>query len=476
VSFYEKLGLQSHVALIILSLSTMMLCGFLLSRITKKLKLPNVTAYIITGILLGPFVFNLIPQVVISKSDFLSDLALAFIAFSTGEYFKFSVLKKNGIKIVIIVLFEALMATVLVFVACHLILGVSAPLSLVLAALASATAPASTMMTIRQTKAKGDLVDTLLQTVALDDVVSLLAYSLAITIAVAAFNGLSVDVVSIVKPLFINLSVIALGCLFGLIMKFAVQSSSSTDNRLIIAISMLLAFCGLCAIMDASPLLGCMSMAMIYINTTEDDKLFKQINYFSPPFLLLFFVRSGLSFNLNTLIHPTGAIGQTPLVIVGITYFLTRIIGKYTGAYLGCQLAGKPAKVKNYLGLALIPQAGVAIGLATLGNRAIGGQLGEALETIILSSSILYELIGPACGKLALYLSGSYQNKLEDIVQVDEKTPEGQTKSQLDLLIERIQIIQEEIKQEKESEEEKAFTEAAEKYEEIATKEDKPNE
>jgi Kef-type K+ transport system membrane component KefB len=242
------------------------------------------------------------------------------------------------------------------------------------------------------------------------------------------------------------------------------------------AVSLLLAFCGLCAVMDASPLLGCMSMAMIYINTTEDDKLFKQINYFSPPFLLLFFVRSGLSFNLNTLIHPSGAIGQTPLLVVGITYFLTRLIGKYAGAYLGCHLAGKPAKVKNYLGLALIPQAGVAIGLATLGNRAIGGQLGEALETIILASSILYELIGPACGKLALYLSGSYQNKLEDIVQVDEKTPEGQTKSQLDLLIERIQIIQEEIKQEKESEEEKAFTEAAEKYEEITTKEDKPNE
>ena len=289
MSFYEKLGLQSHVALVILSLSTMMLCGFLLSRITKKLKLPNVTAYIITGILLGPFVFNLIPEFLISKSDFLGDLALAFIAFSTGEYFKFSALKKNGIKIIIIVLFEALMATILVFVSCHLILGVSLPFSLVLAALASATASASTMMTIRQTKAKGDFVDTLLQTVALDNVISLLSYSLAISIAVAAFNGLSVDVISVVKPLLINLSVIILGCLFGLIMKYAVQSSSSTDNRLIIAVSLLLAFCGLCAVMDASPLLGCMSMAMIYINTTEDDKLFKQINYFSPPFLLLFF-------------------------------------------------------------------------------------------------------------------------------------------------------------------------------------------
>ena len=157
------------VARIIISVALMLFLGFLMTRLTKLVRLPNVTAYIITGIIIGPYVLNMIPQGVIDGMDFLSDIALAFIAFSTGEFFKLSEFKKNGAKVVVITLLEALLASVLVFVVAHLILGLDMAFSVVLAALASATAPASTLMTIRQTGAKGDFVNTLLQVVALDD-------------------------------------------------------------------------------------------------------------------------------------------------------------------------------------------------------------------------------------------------------------------------------------------------------------------
>jgi hypothetical protein len=213
-----------------------------------------------------------------------------------------------------------------------------------------------------------------------------------------------------------------LGALFGALLKLALQNRSSSDNRLIISIALLFAFCGICTIFEISPLLGCMSMGTVYINMTDDDKLFKQLNYFSPPFLLMFFVRSGMSFDLKALVHTSGSIGSSPLILIGVLYFIIRIIGKYAGAFLGSLLVKKQKETRNYLGLALIPQAGVAIGLASLGARSLGGETGNALETIILASSVLYELIGPASAKLSLYLSKSYSTKLEDLVEVNEKT------------------------------------------------------
>ncbi len=459
---YDKLQQQSPVAVIIISIAIMLLFGFLMTRITKRLKLPNVTAYILAGILIGPFGLDCIPRFMIENTAFLADIALAFIAFSTGEFFKFSKLKNSAGKVIVITLAESLMATVLVFVLTYLILRLDLAFSIVLAALASATAPASTMMTIRQTNAKGDFVDTLLQVVAYDDIVALLAYSIAISVALSSVSGTPVDLLSIVIPLAKNIGVLALGCIFGLLMKLLIQKKHSNDNRLIIAIALLFAFCGICAAAGVSPLLGCMSMGTVYINVTDDDKLFKQLNYFSPPILLLFFVRSGLSFDLHSLIQPSGMIGGIPLLVIGILYFIFRILGKYIGAFLGCLCAKKSKETRNYFGLALIPQAGVAIGLAALGARTLGGEMGSALETVILASSVLYELIGPGCAKLALYLSKSYSNKLEDIVTVEEQLPEGGQKTSVELLIERIQKIQEELAQEPVNEEEHAFTEAAE--------------
>lgn len=453
----------NSVATVIISIALMLFLGFSMTRLTKRLRLPNVTAYIVVGILIGPFCLNLVPATVIDGMDFLSDIALAFIAFSTGEFFKLSTLKKNGMKVVIITVLEACLATVVVFIVTYCILGVDLGFSIVLAALASATAPASTVMTIRQTGAHGDFVDTLLQVVALDDVVGLIEYSVAISLALSVSLGsASVGATDILKPIGTNLGVLLLGGLFGLFLKLLMPKKRSKDNRLIISVSLIFAFCGICALLDVSPLLGCMSMGTVYINITNDEKLFKQLNYFTPPILLLFFVRSGLSFRLDALVNNSTAVGNTPLLVIGVVYFVVRIVGKYAGAFLGCLITGKPKEVRNYLGLALIPQAGVAIGLAALGARTLGGETGVALETVILSSSVLYELVGPACAKLSLYLSKSYSNKIEDIVPVEELDECGKPISAVELLIQRIQVIQAELPHNTVSEEEQAFLEAAE--------------
>ena len=438
--YYLRLGASASGG--ILTVALMLLFGFGLTRITRLLKLPNVTAYIITGILIGPYCINLVPDFVAANTAFLPNIALAFIAFSTGQFFRVSALKGNGAKVLIITVLEACVASIFVFIAAYYILRMDLAFSTVLAALASATAPASTMMTIRQTGAHGDFVNTLLQVVALDDVVGLIAYSIAISIALASsVSGAGFEFKNIISPIFINFASVIIGALLGVLMKILLPPNRSTDNRLIISIAILFGFCGICEMLGVSPLLGCMFMATVYINITDDDKLFKQLNYFSPPILLLFFVRSGVCFELGALTSSHND-GGTSLLTLGIVYFIVRIMGKYAGAFAGCFMTHKNKLVRNYLGLALIPQAGVAIGLAELGARTLGGTTGSALRTVILASSVLYELIGPACAKLSLALSHSYDKNL-----VEEKplTDKEEDKLIVNLLIERIREIQREL-------------------------------
>lgn len=435
----------SSAAVGIMTIALMLICGFALTRLTKLLKLPNVTAYIITGILIGPYCLNLVPEVVTNNTGFLPDIALAFIAFSTGQFFRLNALKGNGLKVLIITVFEACVASIFVFIAAYYVLRMDLAFSTVLAALASATAPASTMMTIRQTGARGDFVNTLLQVVALDDVVGLLAYSIAISIALATSIsgvGANFEINNIILPLLINFASIITGAILGVVLKFLIPEKRSKDNKLILSVAVLFGFCGICQILGVSPLLGCMFMSTVYINITDDDKIFKQLNSFSPPILLLFFVRSGVCFDLGAL-TGTHNFGETSLLMLGVIYFLVRILGKYSGAFLGCLVTHKNKLVRNYLGLALIPQAGVAIGLAELGARTLGGTTGSALRTVILASSVLYELIGPACAKLSLSLSHSYDNvETETAIQ-----PEKDEKHMVNLLIERIREIQSELPQ-----------------------------
>lgn len=338
-----------------------------------------------------------------------------------------------------------------------------------MAALASATAPASTMMTIRQTRARGDFVDTLFSVVALDDVVSLVAFSVAVSIALASLgNGFSAA--DVLVPIAFNIMMIGLGIGGGFLLKF-LMAKRSTDNRLIVSIALLFAICGVGAVVNVSPLLGCMAMGTVYINLSGDDKLFKQLNYFSPPILLLFFVKSGLGFRLDALVNVESSIGGIPLLVIGILYFIVRIVGKYGGAFLGCLATKKAKPVRNYLGLALVPQAGVAIGLAALGARILGGEMGSMLQTIILSSSILYELIGPALAKLSLYLSGSYGKKssTEESAEktADAAPPKPTREEEVAALKEKLCEIQNEIsvKEYARSPEEEAFLEATGGYE-----------
>lgn len=455
-TFYETVGARSTVAPVILSVALMLFFGFALTRITKRLRLPSVTAYIAAGILLGPYALDLVPQTVVSGMSFLSDIALAFIAFGVGEFFKLSTLKKNGVRVLVITLSEALLASLLVFLLTYTVLGLSFGLSLVLAALAAATAPTSTIMTIRQTGARGDFVDTLLQVMALDNVVSILAFSIAISVAVAALGGVALSVSTVAMPILRNLLGIVVGAAFGLLLRLLIPEGRSTDNRLIIVVALLFLFCGICSAIDVSPLLGCMMIGTVYANLGGDQKLFLQVAYFSPPILLLFFVKSGIGFRLDTLFAGGGSVVPYPLIVVSILYFLVRIIGKVFGSYVGCLAVGKEPRVRNYLGLAEIPQAGVVIPLAVLGGRAIGGEVGVTLETIVVAAGVLYEIVGPVLAKLALYLSGSYTDRLEELV------PEPEGADEVALLSERIRLIREKIPARAENAEEDAFTDAAE--------------
>ncbi|MBQ1888742.1 MAG: cation:proton antiporter, partial [Firmicutes bacterium] len=230
ISISSMLQSVSPSASIIISAALMLTAGFFMTRLTKLAKLPNVTAYILAGILLGPNCFSMVPRNIIDGMGFLADIALAFIAFGTGEFFRLDTLKKNGMKVVLITVAEALTASLAVFVLTFYILRLPLPFSIVLAALASATAPASTMMTIRQTGSKGDFVDTLLQVVALDDVVGLIAYSTAISVAVSSMTGEAINVMSIVKPLLINVGIMILGGLFGVLLKLLLPEKRTTDN------------------------------------------------------------------------------------------------------------------------------------------------------------------------------------------------------------------------------------------------------
>ena len=477
-SLIEKIISSLHInsgntAAIIMSIALILFLGFLATRLTKRLKLPNVTAYIIVGILLVPIwkvipsgISGIIPDNVVGGMDFLTDIALAFIAFGAGEFFKIDELKKSGRKVIIITLLESLMAIVVVFSLCYFVLRIDFAFSLVLAALASATAPASTIMTIRQTKAKGEYVNTLLEVVALDDVVSLVAYSIAISVCLAlSYGESSVSFSSVGMPIIKNIACLIIGALLGFVLKWLLPTKRTSDNRLIIIIAILFAFCGICALLDQSPLLGCMAMGMVYINVTKDEKLFKQLNYFQPPIMLCFFVVSGMKFNLKAFTNMT-KIGLVPLFVCALVYFFARIIGKYAGAYLGGVVTKSDKKIKNYLGLGLIPQAGVAIGLAAMGARLLGGYeggLGDSLQTIILASSVLYELVGPGCAKLGLYLSKSYSTDIDELVP--EETIATNPKNEVELLIEQIKEIQKNSPtRDVVAEDEAAFDEAAEEY------------
>lgn len=409
------LGQLSEGTEILMVLSIILFAGFIMTRLTNTLNLPKVSGYILAGILIGPCSMNLIPVDMIKHMGFVSDLALAFIAFGVGKFFKKEVILRTGKEVIVITVFESLMAGILVTLLLKVLFRLEWDFALILGAIATATAPASTMMTINQYKAKGEFVDTLLQIVALDDVVCLLAFSIVSAVANGKAGG-GISANDIVIPIVFNLLAILFGFFCGYFLSRLLIPSRSKDNRLILAIAMLLGISGICAAVNISPLLSCMIFGTAYINLTEDKKLFRQINNFTPPVMSIFFIVSGMNLDIRVL----ESVG-----IIGVAYFVIRIIGKYLGTYVSCTLMGMSSQIRNYMGLALIPQAGVAIGLAFLGQRLLPAKTGNLMLAIILSSSVLYEMIGPVSAKLALIFSGSITRD-----KLLEKTPGTETEEQ----------------------------------------------
>ena len=237
----------------------------------------------------------------------------------------------------------------------------------------------------------------------LDDAVSLIAFSICAAVAQGMENG-HIGMETVLLPILWNLLALAGGVLAGWLLHKLISDQRSSQHRLILVVTMLLAITGMCTALNISPLLACMVMVAVYINLSGNKKVFKQVNGFTPPIQMLFFVLSGMRLDLTAL----AAAG-----VIGIVYFLTRIAGKYLGAWVGALISKTTLPVRHYLGMALIPQAGVSIGLAVLGQRILPAESGALLSTIILSSGILYEMIGPACAKAAIFLSGSVPPKEE---------------------------------------------------------------
>ena len=396
-------NLNNYNASVILSLALILFTGFLMTRITKKLKLPDVTGYLFAGIIIGPYVLNLIPAYVLSGMDFITDIASAYIAFGVGKYFKLDTVKAHGKKIVIITLCEAVAAAFLTFAVMYYGFRLSFYFSLLLGAIASATASASTMMTIHQYHAKGEMVDIVLEVIALDNVIALIAFSIcSAVVSQMEGSGGHMGFSLFLLPVLKNLLVIAAGGVCGYLLKWIISVKRTKDHSLILINAVIFAIAGLCSCMDVSPLLSCMTMGMTYVNIRKDKKIFKEVNHFSAPVMLLFFVLSGTKLNIPMLI-TAGA--------VGMAYFAVRIAGKYGGAYLGCRLAGTDVSLKKSLGLVVIPLTGVSVGLAALGQRLLPEESGILLSTIILSSGILYEIVGPACAKAALELTHAIEKK-----------------------------------------------------------------
>ena len=394
----DLLSRAPSYACLTISAALMLAAAFLVSRLTRLLRLPDVTGYLLAGIALGPYALRVIPAGVIEDLGFLTDIALACIAFGVGRYFTLARLRTTGSGVIWLTLTESLAAAVLIALSMRGLFGMSRSFSLLLGAIASATAPASTLMTIRQYKARGHFVDVLLQVVALDDAVALLAFSAAAAAAQAVENAGQVNLVSVLLPLGWNAAALALVFGAGLLLA-ALYARLSKTAQLLFLLSLIMTVTGLCTLCSVSPLLSCMMMGTVYVNRSGSKAAFRRLNRCSPPILVLFFTLSGMRLNLPMLASAG---------IIGVAYFFIRIAGKYAGACLGAAALRETPEVRRWLGAALIPQAGVSIGLAALAARMLSPGSGELLSTIILSSGVLYEMAGPACAKLALRRAGAF--------------------------------------------------------------------
>ncbi len=380
----------------LLTLGIMLFTGLAFGRLAKLVKLPNVTGYLVAGLVFGPCFLNLFHAELLPSLDIISDVALGFIAFAVGSEFKLSYLKKVGSGPVIIAVFEAVMAVVVVFLSL-IALGYPADFSLVLSSIAAATAPAATIMVVRQYNARGPLTDTLLTVVALDDAVALMAFGIA-SAAAQAIGGQSTSIlVTVLTPIIEIVGALGIGFALGLLFLFPMKYFKKDGNRLIIVCGFIFFAVGLANLLNLSSLLLIMAMGATLINVAKVQNTIPRIaDFVTPPIFLLFFVISGAELDASVL--PT-------IGLVGVTYVVMRVAGKWLGAMLGAFIAKSPSVVKKYLGPTLLPQAGVAIGLSLIATESFPAY-GAKIRAVILCGTFIYELIGPAVSKFALKAAG----------------------------------------------------------------------
>ncbi len=421
---------MNDIYLISAYVAALLLVALLSTRLMRLIKLPNVTGYILTGIIMGPFLFGLFfnnfsfdgikgapVYKFVDQLGWVSSVALGFIAFSIGTSFKFSTIKALGKRVLVITVLEALGASLLVVAAllvAHFIFPqyVSLELALTLSAIASATAPAATLMVIKQYRAHGPLVDTLLPVVALDDAAALILFAILFQIATALAGG-SVSVYAIiVKPLLEITISLAVGAVLGFVISFANRFFKSRNNRLIWNIFSVFAALGFYYLFkkiggfELSSLLTCMMAGAIYTNfVKESGRTLDVMDRFTSPVYMMFFVISGASLDLTIFFNGDGLV----VVLIALTYLIFRVVGKWGGAYVGASITRCEPQVKKYLGFALVPQAGVAIGLSTTAYKLFSQysdpymqKTGALILAIILTSTLVYELFGPMVAKFAL--------------------------------------------------------------------------
>ncbi|MGL5978298.1 MAG: cation:proton antiporter [Erysipelotrichaceae bacterium] len=381
----------------LLNSAILLLVGLLFGKLAKKLKLPSVTGYLIGGLLIGPYFFHVIPHGAIESLNFLSNIALGFIAFTIGSEFKLSYFKRVGFTPIVIALCEALLAVCLVTLAL-LAAGFEAPLAITLGAIAAATAPAATVMVIKQYKARGETTETLLSVVAIDDAVALIAFGFASAIASMMIQPETTSLwASLQAPLMEIVGSVAVGAVIGFVFTLLMKWFKDTSNRLILVVATILLSVGLAEMLHLSTLLLCMSMGAIFTNLSVDgEKMLHIADSFTPPLLMMFFVLSGAELNLAIL--PT--IGT-----IGIIYILVRVVGKVGGAYLGASIMKTSPEVRKYLGWALVPQAGVAIGLSLVATQILP-EYGATIRGVVLCATLVYEIVGPLIAKIALQKAG----------------------------------------------------------------------
>lgn len=384
-------------------IAIVLFAGMFFAKILAKFKLPNVTGYLIAGLIIGPSILGIIPKEGADKLSIISEAALSFIAYSIGSEFNIENLRNVGRGVIVITIFEALTAVALVDMSMIFIFKQSVPFSLVLGAIAAATAPAATLMVIRQYKAKGPVVNTLLPVVAMDDAVGIIAFGISTTIAKAILNN-STNI-SVFKIIFIPLLEIffalLLGFMMGIILTYLSKKARGEDGLLSIIIAVLFATTGIAIRFELSSLLACMMVGATLINIDPNNKrAFTTVERFTPPVLISFFTIAGVQLDLSIL---------KDVGVLGIAYVIIRVIGKMLGAYLGARISKFPSTVQKYLGYTLIPQAGVAIGLSMVAQNTLPHPYGVEIRTIVLAGTVIYELIGPMITKMALIKAGEIQ-------------------------------------------------------------------